>query len=97
MKKLIIWLVLICCTVIPVSALEFNAPIAPEEAQQYMPEDAESFSEGNDVDFFIFGHYHAEADVPLPKGNRLLLLKDWMSSSPYICFDGTELITSTNI
>lgn len=46
MKKLIIWLVLICCTVIPVSALEFNAPIAPEEAQQYMPEDMESFSEG---------------------------------------------------
>ena len=57
---------------------------------------AESFSEGNDVDFFIFGHYHAEADVTLPKGNRLLLLKDWMSSSPYICFDGIDLLTDNN-
>lgn len=46
MRKLIIWLVLICCVVIPVSALEFHAPTAPEQANQYMPEDTESFSEG---------------------------------------------------
>ena len=46
MKKLIIWLALICSMAIPASALEFNAPSAPEEAQQYMPEDTESFAEG---------------------------------------------------
>ena len=46
MRKLIIWVVLILCIVIPVNALEFNAPTAPEEAQQYMPDDTESFSDG---------------------------------------------------
>ena len=57
---------------------------------------AEAFSKDNKVDYFIFGHYHAEADVPLPAGNRLLVLKDWMESSPYICFDGSELLTDNN-
>lgn len=46
MKKLIIWLVLICSFAIPASALNFDAPTAPEEAQQYMPEETESFAEG---------------------------------------------------
>jgi UDP-2,3-diacylglucosamine hydrolase len=50
----------------------------------------------NEVDYFIFGHYHSETDITLPGGSRLLLLKDWMSSSPYICFDGTDLITNNN-
>ena len=48
------------------------------------------------VDYFIFGHYHSEADVTLPGGSRLLLLKDWISSSPYVCFDGTDLLTDNN-
>ena len=48
------------------------------------------------VDCFIFGHFHAQADVTLPGGSRLLLLKDWMESSPFICFDGTEIITDNN-
>ena len=58
---------------------------------------SEKYSQENKVDCFIFGHYHAAAEETLPGGARLLILKDWMSSSPYICFDGTELITSTNI
>ena len=48
------------------------------------------------VDYFIFGHFHAQADVTLPGGPRLLLIKDWMESSPYLCFDGTEIITDNN-
>lgn len=48
------------------------------------------------VDYFIFGHYHSAVDMPLPEGSRLLLLKDWISSSPYICFDGSELIADNN-
>lgn len=48
------------------------------------------------VDYFIFGHFHSAVDVPLPEGARLLLLKDWISSSPYICFDGEELHTENN-
>lgn len=42
------------------------------------------------VDFFIFGHYHAHVDMQTPAGARLLILKDWISSSPYIVFDGSE-------
>lgn len=57
---------------------------------------AEGYSKDNKVDYFIFGHYHSQADTALPAGARLILLKDWMSSSPYICFDGSELITDNN-
>ncbi len=46
MKKLFICLALICSMVIPVNALEFHAPTAPGTAQQYMPENTESFSDG---------------------------------------------------
>ncbi len=48
------------------------------------------------ADFYIFGHYHTPADVTLPNGSRLLLLKDWISSSPYISFDGQQLGTDSN-
>jgi UDP-2,3-diacylglucosamine hydrolase len=58
---------------------------------------AESFSRENKVDYFIFGHFHTAVDETLPGGSRLLVLKDWMSSSPYISFDGTEMITKTNV
>lgn len=48
---------------------------------------AEDFASRTHVDCFIFGHYHAAADVVLPGGSRLLLLKDWIKSSPYFFFD----------
>lgn len=53
---------------------------------------AEEFSVKNNVDYFIFGHYHASVDMTLPSGSRLLVLKDWIHSSPYICFDGRQLL-----
>ena len=52
---------------------------------------AEEFSARNDVDYFIFGHYHSSVDMTLPSGARLLVLKDWMRSSPYLCFDGISV------
>ncbi len=52
---------------------------------------AESFQEGRPsgsrVDYFIFGHYHTSVDMPVDKGGRLLILKDWMDSSPYMVYD----------
>jgi UDP-2,3-diacylglucosamine hydrolase len=57
---------------------------------------AQSYLKEHKVDYFIFGHFHSAADVSLPEGSRLLLLKDWISSSPYICFDGEQLITDSN-
>ena len=57
---------------------------------------AEEYSKENKVDYFIFGHYHSQADATLPTGARLVLLKDWMTTSPYICFDGSKLLTDNN-
>lgn len=51
---------------------------------------AEDFGLENSIDFFVFGHYHARADLTLPCGARLLLLKDWMDSSSYICYDSSS-------
>lgn len=49
---------------------------------------AEDYSSRNKVDYFIFGHYHTSVDMTLSSGARFLVLKDWIHSSPYICFDG---------
>ena len=57
---------------------------------------AEEFAVKNDIDYFVFGHFHDKVDLVLPCGARLLVLKDWISSSPFICFDG-ETITAGQI
>lgn len=46
MRKLILLIFIIASLVTPVCAMEFTAPEAPESAQEYMPEDTESFAEG---------------------------------------------------
>ncbi|MBQ8358510.1 MAG: stage III sporulation protein AE [Oscillospiraceae bacterium] len=46
MRKWIIGLLMLCILVLPVSAMEFTAPAAPESAQQYMPDEQETFAEG---------------------------------------------------
>ena len=46
MKKKLIILLLFLFIAQPVSAMEFTAPAAPESAQEYMPEDQETFAEG---------------------------------------------------
>lgn len=52
---------------------------------------AEEFASAHHVDYFIFGHYHASVDMTLSSGARFLVLKDWIHSSPYLCFDGETL------
>ena len=54
---------------------------------------AVDFAAKEKVDYFIFGHYHAPVDLTLPGGARLMVLKDWMESSPYFLFDGAEVLT----
>ena len=46
MKKWIIALIFVCVFALPVSAMEFTAPTAPEAAQKYMPEEQETFAQG---------------------------------------------------
>ena len=52
---------------------------------------AEAYAAENAVDYFVFGHYHASVDMTLSSGARLLVLKDWLDASPYICFDGQNI------
>jgi len=46
MRKWIIFLFFVCFTVLPVSAMEFTAPGAPDSAQIYMPDERETFGQG---------------------------------------------------
>jgi len=52
---------------------------------------AEEFSSRTHVDVFIFGHLHCEADLTLPSGARLVVMKDWIDSSQYWYFDGISV------
>ena len=46
MKKLLIVIFTLCFLTVPVSAIEYTAPVAPDAAQPYMPENQENFSQG---------------------------------------------------
>ena len=46
---------------------------------------AADFENSHKVDYFIFGHYHAEVSMRTPGGADFMVLKDWMKASPYIC------------
>ena len=46
MKRLLMLLILIGLLTLPVSAMEFTAPDAPEDVQELMPAETESFAEG---------------------------------------------------
>ena len=46
MRKIVILLFLITAFAMPVSAMEFTAPTAPDSALEYMPQDTESFADG---------------------------------------------------
>ena len=46
----------------------------------------ESFPEP--VDYFIFGHYHARADLPVGTA-RLVLLTDWITAPNWLVFDAS--------
>lgn len=52
---------------------------------------AVEFEKMQTVDYFIFGHYHTEVKMRTPGGADFLVLKDWIHSSPYLCFDGENL------
>lgn len=51
MRKLILLIVVLLFTAIPVSAMEFTAPAAPDAAEDYIPEESGSF--GEDLWFVI--------------------------------------------
>lgn len=53
---------------------------------------AEATAAQRRVDYFIFGHFHTFADIPVGK-SRLLVLHDWISGgTPHIYYDGENLV-----
>ncbi len=54
---------------------------------------AEDYSSETHVDYFVFGHYHTHVDMTLSSGSRLIVLKDWISSSPYLCYNSGAIGT----
>lgn len=49
---------------------------------------AVEFAKTHEVDYFVFGHYHADVHMTLPSGAEFHILKDWMHCSPYLYFSG---------
>ena len=56
---------------------------------------AENYAASCHVDHFIFGHYHQEVHMDMPSGAVLHVLDDWMDGVSYFCFDGKNLISSS--
>lgn len=52
---------------------------------------AENYCKEHEVDYFIFGHYHADVCIDMPSGAQFRVLKDWMDGFSYISFDGEEV------
>ena len=53
---------------------------------------SELLHNGLNVDYFVFGHRHLPADVPLDGTSRLIILGDWLVNFSYAEFDGESVI-----
>ena len=71
--------------------LSHNVNYAFKGEEEPLYKFAQEYSSENKVDYFIFGHYHDDVCMDMPSGAQLRILKDWMGSSPYLCFDGENL------
>ena len=60
-------------------------------AEEPLYQFAEAYAREHPVDYFIFGHYHAQVDLTLPSGARLLMAESWIEDSPYWYWDGISV------
>jgi UDP-2,3-diacylglucosamine hydrolase len=51
---------------------------------------ARSVFEHEKADFFVFGHRHRVADLPIGDGSRFILLGEWIKTFSYGFFDGNN-------
>lgn len=51
---------------------------------------AQSYSKQESIDYFIFGHRHQMANVPLTDSANFVLLGDWITNFSYGVFDGEK-------
>lgn len=52
---------------------------------------AQKYARKKPVDYFIFGHLHVGVDLTLPRGERFLIMDDWIDGDSYLFFDGTTI------
>lgn len=67
---------------------ENNTNIQDEMLYKYS---MELVQEGNDIDYFIFGHRHLPTDHALNDRSRLVILGDWLIHFTYAVFDGQDV------
>lgn len=51
---------------------------------------AQSLLSNEEVDYFVFGHRHRMADLPIGNKSRFILLGDWIKTFSYGVFDGEK-------
>ena len=47
---------------------------------------AAEFEKSHKVECFVFGHYHCDVSMKTPAGADFVVLKDWMSGSPFYLY-----------
>ena len=58
---------------------------------------AEEFDSQNEIDYFVFGHYHSEVAMTMPSGAQFRVLKDWVDGSYALCYDGETIFPVAEI
>lgn len=56
---------------------------------------ANSVTENEEIDYFIFGHRHLLLDLPIGKNSRYINLGDWITHFSYGVFDGENFELKT--
>ena len=48
--------------------------------------------ESQKIDYFVFGHYHYNAQYQLPCGGELFMMGEWIHHYDYLVFDGETVV-----
>ena len=101
MKKLILILILLASMAAPVQALDLTAPTAPDEAQELMPVETESFGEGL---WYVFKSAMQTLQPEITKGCGICLgviaavmLTSLLSSFPGVSKNVTDLAGAVSV
>lgn len=70
---------------------EVQIPLESEFQYQF----AQNYIQQEQIDFFIFGHRHVPADIPIGSNSRLINLGDWVSKFTYASYDQTDVSLHT--
>jgi len=65
------------------------------EKEEWLVQYANTISEVEKIDFFIFGHRHIPIDILLKNNSRFVYLGDWINHFTYGVFDGNDFALKT--